>query len=94
MFILSIITVLDSPGIKSRWGGEVFHTRPDQPWGPPSLLCSGYRISFPEGKWLGCGVDHPPPSSTKVKERVELYVSSPLGLLGLFYGELYRDLIY
>ena len=25
---------------------------------------------------LGRGVDHPPPSSAKVKERVELYLSS------------------
>jgi len=25
----------------------------------------------------GCGVDHPTPSSAKVKERVELYVYSP-----------------
>ena len=27
-------------------GGEIFHTRPDRPWGPPSL-CSGCRVSFP-----------------------------------------------
>jgi hypothetical protein len=32
---------------------------------------------------------YPPPSSTEVKERVELYLSSPLGLCGLFQGELY-----
>jgi hypothetical protein len=31
---------LDVPGIESRWG-EVFHTRPDMPWGPPSLLYNG-----------------------------------------------------
>jgi hypothetical protein len=30
-------------------------------------------------KWLGCGVDHPPPSSPKVKERVELYLCSTSG---------------
>ena len=29
--------------------GEVFRTRPDRPWGPPSLLCNGYRV-FPGGK--------------------------------------------
>jgi len=27
----------------------------------------------------GSGVDHPPPFSAKVKERVELYLSSPSG---------------
>ena len=29
-------------------GGEIFHTRPDRPWGPPSLLYNGYRV-FPLG---------------------------------------------
>jgi hypothetical protein len=24
--------------------GEIFRTRPDRPWGPPSLLCNGYRV--------------------------------------------------
>ena len=28
-------------------GGEIFRTRPDRSWGPPSLLYSGYRVSFP-----------------------------------------------
>jgi len=26
-----------------------------------------------------CGIDHPPPSSIEVKERVELYLYSPFG---------------
>jgi hypothetical protein len=29
------------------------------------------------------------PSSEEVREKVELYVYSPLGLYGLFYGEIY-----
>ena len=33
-------------------GGEIFRTRPDRPWGPPSLLYNGYRV-FPEGKAAG-----------------------------------------
>jgi hypothetical protein len=40
--------------------------------------------SFPGVNWLGRGVDHPPPSRAEVKERVELYIYSPLGLRGLF----------
>jgi hypothetical protein len=32
--------------------------------------------SFPQVKQLGCGIDHPPPSSTEVKERVKLYLYS------------------
>jgi hypothetical protein len=39
---------LDGPGIESRWG-EIFRTRLDQPWGPPSFLYNGYWV-FPGGK--------------------------------------------
>jgi hypothetical protein len=41
---------LDGPGIESRWG-ETFRTRPDRPWGPPSLLYE-YRV-FPGVKSAG-----------------------------------------
>jgi hypothetical protein len=27
-------------------GGEIFCTRPDRPWSPPSLLHNGYSVSF------------------------------------------------
>ena len=33
-------------------GGEIFRTRPDRPWGPPSLLYNEYRV-FPGGKTAG-----------------------------------------
>ena len=51
-------------------GGEIFLTRPDRPWGPPSLLYNGYRV-FPGGKAA--------PSSAEVEGRVELYSCSPSG---------------
>jgi len=35
--------------------------------------------SFPWVKQLGRGIDHPPPSCTEVKERVELYLYSTSG---------------
>jgi hypothetical protein len=35
---------LDDPGIESRLEGEICRTRPDQPWGPPSLLYNGYWV--------------------------------------------------
>ena len=45
---------LDSPGADPG-GGEIFRTRPDRPWDPPSLLYNGYQV-FPGGKaawaWL------------------------------------------
>jgi len=36
-------------------------------------------ISFPAVKPPGHGIDHPPPPSAEVKERVELYFYSPSG---------------
>ena len=69
---------LDGPGIESL-GGEIFRTRLDRTWGPPSPLYNGYRV-FPGGKERpGRGVDHPAPSSAEVKERVALYLYSPSG---------------
>jgi len=59
--------------------GEVFRTGADRPWGPPSLLCNGYRVFFPGVKRPGRGVEHPPPSSAEVKERVELNLYSLSG---------------
>jgi hypothetical protein len=49
----------------------------DGPWikfGSANLLYSGYRVSFPVH-----GIDHPPPSSATVKERVGLYLFSTCG---------------
>ena len=56
---IAIDYVLDGPGIESR---------PDLPWGPPSLLYNGYRV-FPGGKVRpGRAADHSPPSSAVVME--------------------------
>jgi hypothetical protein len=64
-------------------GGDIFRTCPDRPWGSPSLLYSEYRV-FPGGKATGAWRWPPTPSSTKVKERVELYLYSPFGASWLF----------
>jgi hypothetical protein len=37
-----------------------------------------YHRAIPGLKWPGRGVDHPPPSCAEFKERVELYLYSPL----------------
>ena len=42
------------------------------PGGQCSLLYNGYLVIFPRLKLPGHDVDHPPPSSTEVKERVQL----------------------
>jgi hypothetical protein len=49
------------------------------PQGPPSLLYNIYRVSFLRAKRPERGVNHIPPSSAEVKERVELYFYSPSG---------------
>ena len=60
-------------------GGEILSSCPDRPWGPPSPLYDGYRISFPGVKRPGRGFDHWPPSSAEVKERVQLHLYSSFG---------------
>jgi len=42
--------------------------------------------SVREVKWLGCGIDLPPPSSAEAKERAELYIYSPSGSSWLVLG--------
>jgi len=71
---------LDGPGIESRWwGGGARFSAPVQtcPGVHPSSCTMGTG-SFPGVKRPGRGVDHPPPCSTEVKERVEPYLYSPL----------------
>ena len=46
-------------------GGEVFRTRPDRSWGPPSLLYNGYRV-IPGGK--AAGARFPTYGLLKIKE--------------------------
>jgi hypothetical protein len=59
-------------------GGEIFSTRQTGPGAYPAPCTMGTG-SFTGVKRPGRGVNHPPPSITKVKERVELYLYSPSG---------------
>jgi hypothetical protein len=63
---------LEHLGIEYQWGWYFLRQS--------SLLYNGYWISFPRVKRPGCGIDHAPPSSSKVKEMVELNLYSPNGL--------------
>jgi hypothetical protein len=69
---------LDFPG-SNAGGGNIFHIRQDRPWGPPSFLYKGYRVSFQGVNRTGRDVDHATPSSAEVKERVGKYLYSPSG---------------
>jgi hypothetical protein len=61
----------DRPGIESWWGRNFPH--PSRPaLGPPSFQHNRHRVPFPTVKRPECVVNHLPPSSTEVKEKVEL----------------------
>ena len=69
---------LEVPGIESQW--ERDFPQPSRPvlssTQPPIQRIPGL---FPGSKSAGRGVEHPPPPSADVKERVELYLYSPTG---------------
>ena len=69
---------LDGPGIESLWE-EARFSAPVQ----TDLLFSGYRV-IPGGKAAGAWRWPLTPSSAEVKERVQLYLYSPMGLHDLF----------
>ena len=61
-------------------GVKFFCTPPDRPWCPPRLLYNEYRV-FPGAKAAEAWRWPPTPSSTEVKERVQLYLYSACGPL-------------
>jgi hypothetical protein len=68
---------LDGPGVESRLGARFSAPVQTGPGAHPAAYTMGTG-SFPGVKRPGRGVDHPHSSSAEVKERVELYVYSPL----------------
>jgi hypothetical protein len=51
-------------------GGEIFLTRPDRPWGPPSPLYNGYWVFSGGRKRPGRGADSSPLLVPRSKNRV------------------------
>jgi hypothetical protein len=81
MVVIATRYGLDSPAIESQWGGQDFlHPFQAVSGTNPASFTLGTG-SFPRVKHPGHGVDHPPPFSAEVKERVELYFYSPSGPL-------------
>ena len=62
---------LDGPGIESPWRRKFSAPVQTCPGAHPPFYTTGSAY-LPSLKRSGCGVDHTPPSSADVKERVEL----------------------
>jgi hypothetical protein len=74
---------LDGPGIETPWGRDYPHpSRPALgPTQPPIQMVLGLS--------RGHGVDHnPPPSSAKVKDRLDLHLYSPSGPMWPVLGRI------
>jgi len=72
----SVQRLTGRPGDRIPLRGEIFRSRPNRSWWPPSLLYNGNRVSLPRIKRPGRGVDHSPPSSAEVEEKAKLYLYS------------------
>ena len=59
--------------------GARFSARVQTGPGAHPASCTVGTVSLPGVKRPGRGVDHLPPSSAEVKERIELYLYSPFG---------------
>jgi len=78
---------LDGPEIEPRWGRDFKH--PSEPILGPAASHTIVAGPFPRVNWVKRDVDHPPPSKAQVKEKVELYLHSPLCLYGRLQGEIF-----
>lgn len=66
----------DGLGIRSRWGKDFPAPGQTIPGSHPVSCTTGTWL-FSGLKWLGCGSNDPPLSTSEVKERVKLYLCSP-----------------
>ena len=74
---------LDGPGIESWWGASFFaHVQNGSGAHPVSYTIS--TESFAGAERTVRNADHPLPSTTEIKERLDLYLNPILDLQGLF----------
>ena len=79
---------LDGPGIESRWRRGF--SNPSRPTLVPTQRPVHWEPSiFPWSKTVGVWRSTPTSSTVDIKERGKLYLSPPLGLHGLFWGEFH-----
>jgi hypothetical protein len=73
--------------------GQIFRTRADRPWGPPSLLYSGSRVSFLGVQRSGRGYDHPN-AAPRLKKELSYIATPPLNHPPHLAQRLKKDLSY
>ena len=79
---------LDSPGIKSRWRWDLTHPSRLDLW-PTLPPVQWVQYLIPEVEWPGHSAEHQPHLALKLKKEQRYTSTPPVGLHGLFYGELY-----
>ena len=79
---------LDGPGIESWWGARFSAPIQTGPGAHPASYALGTG-SFTGVKRPRSGVDHPPHLAPRLKEEYSYTSTPPLGLHGLFWGELH-----
>jgi len=78
----SVVKTMTCFRVNSPGGGGIFHAHSEHPQGPPSLLYNGYGSLL--GEWLGCGAEHPLPSSTKSCTSTSICAN-----IGISWGDFY-----
>ena len=72
LFLGSVVGIATGYGLvgpgSNPGGGEILRICPDRPWGPPSLLYSGYRVFPGEKERPRRDADPSTPSSVVVKK--------------------------
>jgi hypothetical protein len=74
---IEIVFLAKTKGLSS------FPQRPEQLWGPHSLLFDGYRCLFLQAVWPDQEIDHSPPSNAQVKIPEACYHSPCLHAMAL-----------
>ena len=90
LVLFSVVDRDSAVGIATRYGlhGPVIESRWGARFSAPSLLYNVCRVSFPEVKQPGRGVDHPAPSSAEVKEKRA--TTRKIWMLQIYYAS-YRE---
>ena len=75
---------METVRVSNPRGREIFRTRSNRPWGPPSYLDKRYCVGFLAVNRPGRGVKHPPHLAPRLQKEWKYASAPPLDLHGLF----------